>query len=133
MKTEFIIETIHPSDGIIQIVSDGKFFLSQFLKAEVEQIDKGLWRVSGSVMFRSFIGKAREYVGQGTVSYVITFEEPRATMSVKIAIVDKKVHITVEYEGWNERLAGTLLKNRASPFIQSFDEIIKKERIIRRI
>ncbi len=136
VKYTYEINTSHTVDSIIKILSDPSFLLPRVFKS-INNLN-----VNGSsyVGIARYIGIKHEFNGNvysslNEVSYVFTLKHGKdfGTGKLIFQIYQDKVIVSIEYEGWMERMSSSIINKWVKSFLNNFEEDIRLERIKRKI
>ncbi|EHP70060.1 Protein of unknown function (DUF3211) [Metallosphaera yellowstonensis MK1] len=136
MKYIAEIGTEHPQESIRALLSDPHFVIPRVFKSVKE------FRVEGS-SFRGvarYFGFEHEVLGNvyssvNEVSYPFTLRHgvDVGTGRLTFLIQPGSVRVILEYEGWMERFSRGILKGWVRDFLTDFEEVVRMERIKRRL
>ncbi|WP_236752817.1 DUF3211 domain-containing protein [Acidianus sp. HS-5] len=136
MKYKFEINTLHSVESLRLLLSDPAFLFPKIFR-DIKEIKVGRSSFYGNAkymwIYHDFNGNV--YSSLDEISYVFTLRHGKDSGIGKIILLlePNKVTLSIEYEGWMERLASSALKSWTNEFIKNFEEDVRIERIKRKI
>ncbi|QKR00789.1 DUF3211 domain-containing protein [Metallosphaera tengchongensis] len=130
------INTEHSVESLRVILSDPSFLLPRLFPTirKLEVMGSSFNGVAKYLTFEHRIyGNVFFSVNEITYPFTLVFRESTGTGRITITLLDKEVRITLDYEGWMGFLSKGLLKRWLESFSKDFNEVIRLERIKRKI
>lgn len=134
MRISVEIQTKHESDALLKVLSDPSFVLPNLFPSIKEvKISEGKYTCKGK-----FLGASFELVGNfysssdGRVKYAFTIDKG-GNGNLEFLIEQGKVTLTLDYEGWSEKISRPFISKWLNDFKKDFEEKVRLKRIEKKI